>query len=248
MADTDLQVTEDNQSQDVPEWIPEKFKASPEKFAEAYTNLERELTQRGQREKELQQQIEHYEAFVAQTQAAQQTPQQTDPSVDYRILAYERAMEEGDYRTALSWQAQINQAQAEAAVQKALPQVQQQYQSTADAQYALVADHAWNNVKARYGDDLEENRNAIGEYLGKHPGLLPEDVARDPNRVASVIEDVYKIVTYGKSSSQSVDMTAAKLAAQSLPGAAGRPPSPDAQKAEWEAIKKAGQTDPGRYW
>jgi hypothetical protein len=30
---------------DCPEWVPEKFRVHPEKFAEAYTNLEREYHQ-----------------------------------------------------------------------------------------------------------------------------------------------------------------------------------------------------------
>lgn len=248
MTDTDLQVDpEDNQSPDVPEWVPEKFRANPEKFTEAYTNLERELTARSQREKELQQQVQHYETLVAQQQT--QTQPQYDPTADPLVVGYEQAMEQGDYRTALAYQAQISQALATQAVQQALPQVQKQYETTAEAQAALVADHAWNNLRARYGDALEESRDKIAEVVQAQPWLIPDEAQRDPSVAAAAIENVYKIVNPGAFvQGQSVDMTAAKLAAQSLPGAAGRPPSPDAAKAEWAEIVAAGKKEPGRYW
>lgn len=248
MTDADLQVEPgDNQEPDALDWVPEKFRANPEKFTEAYTNLERELTSRSTREKELQQQVEFYEGQLAQAQQPQRPAY--DPSADPLITGYEQAMEVGDFRTALAYQAQIMSQVADNTIQKSLPQVQEQYKSTAEAQAALVADHAWNNLRSRYGDDLEASRDRIAETIQAQPWLIPDAAQRDPSVAAAAIENVYKIVNPGAFvQGQPVDTTAAKLAAQGLPGAAGRPPSPDAQKAEWAEIVAASKKEPGRYY
>lgn len=248
MTDPDLQVDpEDNQTPEVPDWIPEKFRTAPEKFGEAYTNLERELTQRGQRERELQQQIEHYEGLLATAQ--QPAQQQYDPSADPLVVAYEAAYEQGDTRAMLALQAQLASQVANQAVQNALPQVAQQYQQSSEAQAGLVAEMAWNNLTSRYGDGLEQHRDQIYQAIQDQPWLIPDAAARDPQTAARAIENVYKMVNPAAFvTGTTPDMTAAKLAAQGLPGAAGRPPSPDAAKAEWDAIKKAAENEPGRYW
>lgn len=248
MSDSDLQVEPGDNQVERPEWLPENFKDETA-FAESYKELQRTLTTRAQREKELEQQVGHYESLLAAQQNTATPTTQYDPNADPLIVAYETAMENGDYRTALAIQAQVGQAAAQNVVQQALPQVQQQYAQSAEAQAALVADHAWNNLKGRYGDDLEQNRDKIAEVIQAQPWLIPDAAQRDPAVATSAIENVYKIVNPGAFvQGQPVDMTAAKLAAQGLPGAAGRPPSPDAQKAEWDAIRKAAQNDPGRYW
>jgi hypothetical protein len=191
--------------------------------------------------------VEFYEQRLAESQQPQRPAY--DPNADPLIAGYEQAMEVGDFRTALAIQAQIMSQVADNTIQKSLPQVQQQYQSTAKAQAALVADHAWNNLKARHGDALEQSRDAIRDTIQAQPWLIPEAAQRDPSVAAAAIENVYKIVNPGAFvQGQPVDQTAAKLAAQGLPGAAGRPPSPDAAKAEWAEIVSASKREPGRYW
>ena len=83
-----------------PDWLPEKFE-SVEAFTESYTNLERKLTEQGQEKNNLEYQLEDLYGRLQTVEAEQRKPV-FDPATDPTLLAYEQAMEQGDYRAALA--------------------------------------------------------------------------------------------------------------------------------------------------
>lgn len=83
-----------------PEWLPEKFE-SVEAFAESYSNLERKLTEVGSEKNNLEYQLEDLYGRLQTVEAEQRKPAY-DPQTDPTLLAYEQAMEQGDYRAALA--------------------------------------------------------------------------------------------------------------------------------------------------
>jgi hypothetical protein len=92
----------DTEAVEVPSWVPEKFKANPEKFGEAYQNLEREFHQTKQQVRAAQEQVEAL--IEAQSQQQQNV---TQDQVNPYYTAYEQAMEAGDYARAAAIQDEL---------------------------------------------------------------------------------------------------------------------------------------------
>lgn len=226
----------DNQ---VPEWVPEKFRSNPEKFAESYVELERRLTQEAEQRAALEQ---NYADLSGQFEAwtAQQTQAQQQTASDPYVAAYESAMETGDFKTALGIQAQLARMAAQEAVQTTLPQVQQQFQTVEDATANQVANYAASQLQAEYGAQWEEARDAMSALVQANPHLIPESAKFDVNAAKAALDNVYKLATYGKpATSPGVDTTQMKTLAQTASGQGGRVLSPDEAKAEWDAIRAA---------
>jgi hypothetical protein len=110
--------SEQNQEQPVeaerPEWLPEKFE-SAEALAKSYSELENKLREQGEEKNNLTAQLED---LYGRVQTMEQSAQQAryDPSADPTLLAYEQAMENGDYRAALAIQVGLAQKIAEQSV------------------------------------------------------------------------------------------------------------------------------------
>lgn len=227
---------------DVPAWVPEKFRANPEKFAEAYTNLEREFHARNQ-------QIKTYEDMLAQ-QAQEPEPAQPqyDPQNDPWTAAYAQALEQGDYAAALQIQDQraiaFAQNIAQTTMQKSLEQSQQSLQENA-------AKIAFGELAAKY-DDFDAYREQMSKLLEEKPWLVPPDAVYSADKLAAAVEPVYKMVRAedmeaGNSliQQQLADTRAMKLAAQTAAGASGRSPAPDDYQQRWQEIMNAPSTKLG---
>ena len=85
-----------------PEWLPEKFK-SEEDFAKSYSELENRLREQGEERNNLEAQLtDLYGRVQTMEEGAQKASY--DPSTDPTLLAYQQAMENGDYQSALAIQ------------------------------------------------------------------------------------------------------------------------------------------------
>jgi hypothetical protein len=245
LSDTDLQVAEDNQEPERPDWLPENFE-TPEALAKSYKEAQRKISEESQSRKALEQQVSQYEAMLAQ--ANERPQQQYDPNADPFVAAYETAMENGDYRSALALHAQIAEAQASKVLQQYAPQFEKQQANLQTSQAGIAADYAWQSLEAKY-PNLNEHREQIVEAIQDNPNLIPAERSTDPQYLAKTIEFVYRAVNPAAFvQGHSVDMTSAKTAAQTLPGAAGRPPAADNGEEEWKRVMAAAKTAPGEYW
>ena len=220
-----------------PEWLPEKFK-SPEDLAKSYTELERKLTEEGENRSNLEAQLgDLYEQFESSQQAAQQAQRPAyDPSTDPTLLAYEQAMENGDYRAALAIQAGLMQtivqqqtpaqpqenprdyeAWAFVAEQTAIQQV-----GGAD-EWAQYKDQVLAEAKAENFDNLSAQQ--AGQRLARIWKMAKaDDVLNNQQTVAQ---------------QQAEAERQRKLDAQSISGSGGHPPAPTKDEQTVSSIIKA---------
>lgn len=228
-----------------PSWLPENFK-DEEAFATSYKELQRKLTEESTARSALEQNYGELTAQVERIQS-QQTQQSQVGAADPYIAAYETAMENGDYKTALGIQTQLAQMAAQATVQSALPQVQQQYQTVEDATSNQIAAYAAFQLESQYGEAFmnEDTRRAMGELIAKSPHLIPEEAKFNVDVARQSLDNVFKLATFGKNTAAQTSSSATaemKTLAQTASGAGGRAVSPDEAKAEWDAIKAANPT------
>lgn len=217
---------------EVPSWVPEKFRSNPEKFGEAYANLEREFHQTRQEQKALQQQLEEL------IEAQQAPPAAAEPDTSAIYQAYEN-----DPVAATQWIAQqvaqqVLQASQRDQEQFSKPIIEQQNQLLAYTADQMVAQRVpdWADYKDRVADEIRTN-----------PDLLPEAALSSPERVAAALERVYKAVRHDDLLNQNKTLAEqqadlqrqAKMAAQTLTGPAGRPAPTDADRDWFEGVKNA---------
>lgn len=215
---------------EVPAWVPEKFKDNPEQFGVSYTNLERELNTRAQREKELQTQIAQYETMLAQQ------PEPAQQNNDQLYQAYEN-----DPVATMAW---LAQQAAEQAVKGLQPQLQQQQQPIVQAQNELLAYTVDQMVSQRI-PDWGAQKQKVADFVSARPYLLPETALTSPATTADALESAYKAMRYDELQNQSQTQAEqlaqanelAKLQAQTLTGSPGRPGPTDADKEYWESVK-----------
>lgn len=239
-----------NQADERPDWLPENFK-SPEDLAKSYAEATRKITEQGQTISAMEQNLSDFqEQFESFQQQAQQSQQQYDPSTDPFLASYEQAMETGDYRTALAYQAQLTQA----AVQQALNQFsqgqQQQNAPQIEAHYNTVAALADQALGNRY-QDWNDYKGKIAEAIQQSPHLVPDEALTSPIATAEALDRVYKQVKYddlvsgtAQQQQQAAQAAEARRLADLAPNNAGRMMSPTEQEAEWAAIKAAGSKSP----
>lgn len=219
-----------------PAWLPPNFK-SEEDFANSYKNLQDELRQRGNREREYQERLGQYEQQLA---AQQQGPSQEEYS-DQLAEAYEQnplaVMQFIAAQTAQGMMAQLQQQQQAAGV----PQLQ--------AQNELLARTADQEMASAYSD-WEEVKEAVGELLTERPYLLPDDALGSLGRTTQALDAAYKLVKADELIAQQQQFQqaginqedldrASKLRGATLSGANGRPePVSDADR-ELAGMKQA---------
>ena len=214
----------------VPEWVPEKFRTNPEKFGEAYVNLEREFHQTRQ---ELRAQQERLEELVAR----QADPQPADPAVSQDAIyeAYER-----DPVGTMAW---LAQQAAQQAVQSVTQQQQQSVQPIAETQNQLLA-YTANQIVASRVPDWGDYQQRVAEEIQRDPELFPESALASPERAAAALERVYKQVRFEEIHNQNKTLAEqqadlqrqVKLQAQTLSGVPGRPLPTDADKDYWQSV------------
>lgn len=230
----------DNQGR--PEWLPEKFK-SPEDLAKSYGELESRLGELSERAKQADALESNYVELATRLEQveAQRAQQVGNDAATPLIAEFENAMETGNYKAALSVQAQISQMAAQAAVSAALPSVEKRYQTLEESQANEIGVYASNRLEQKYGESFDQARNAMGELLQANPYLIPESAKYDPNAAVAALENVYRLATYGQAVEEKTISTndLDKQRAQTATGAGTRVLTPDEVKQEWDAIKNA---------
>lgn len=214
----------------IPEWVPEKFRSAPEKFGEAYSNLEREFHQTRQ---ELAAQREQVEQLVAQQQQTAATPPAADNDALY--AAYE-----SDPVGTMAYLAQQAAAQAVQAIQ---PQLREQQKPVQDAQNELLA-YTIDKMVAGRIPDWDDHKGKVVDFIGQRPWLLPEAVLASPQTASEALISAYKAMRYdelqNQSSTQAEQLAQAnelaKRQAQTLSGSPGRPADTDADKDYWSGV------------
>jgi hypothetical protein len=224
------------QEQEAPslDWVPEKFRANPEKFGEAYTNLENELRRRGEREREYEQRIAELETLAAEA-TPQQQGQATDPMLDQYAYELEVAREQGDVRREAQLQAWLNRHTLEQAQQAQAQAREQQMAPQMEVQNEILAVQARDSMARRY-EDWGEKEQRIAELIESDPDILPES-AQSLSAMVSALDRAYKLASYEAQAEMLAELreqgvTAAdvsrakKLSSQTLSGSTGRPGEP----------------------
>ena len=228
---------EEQPAADRPEGLPDKFE-SLEALARSYSELERKLTEQGQEKSNLEAQLED---LYERQQALEQTRSQQqayDPSTDPTLLAYEQAMETGDYRAALAIQAGLMQT----IVQQTAAQQPQQTGSAHDYDaWAYVAEQTaiqqvggpeeWAQYKDRVAEEAaQENFDGLSaQQAGNKLARLYKMVKAD-----DVVNNQQTLAEQRSEAERQ-----AKLDAQTTAGSSGRPPQPTRDEQATAAIIKA---------
>jgi hypothetical protein len=229
----------DNSEETRPEWLPENFK-EPEALVESYKEAQRKITELTNqvkvRDENTQSLAERLEQLEAQAAQSQQSQQQYD-----LYAAYDQAYEQGDTRAMLQINAQI----AAAAAQQAVQQVQPQQQGPSTGQSEIVASLAEQAVSQKY-DDWDEYKPKVLDVLRQRPGLLSDEAVSSPKGLADALDDAYRIAKFedyrsgAAQQQQAAELQRqAKLNAQTMQGAGGRPSSPDEAAQRWKEISSA---------
>lgn len=235
--------TPDNpEGADIPDFIPEKFRgdtleASAEALARSYTEAERRLTELSSQNRAMEENYQMLSQQLSEIQQAQQQPQ-IDPA-DANAQLY--AMYEND---PVGTMALLAQQAAQTTVQQTMAQQQPVTAQQAEAQAALVAQYATNELRGRYSD-FDQERERISAVIENNPRFRNDDLWGNPTTATAALDEAYKLVKAedllaGKLPAQpGYDAEAAKVAAQTATGGSPRPATPDEQAAAWERVKNA---------
>jgi hypothetical protein len=232
LADTDPTLEgADNQQPERPDWLPENFK-DPEALVGSYKELQRTLTSKSTRERDLEQQVSQYEEMLAQAQ----TTQQPQTNNDALYEAYER-----DPVATMAWLAQQAAQQAVATTQQEQTKTSQPILEQQNQLLAYAADQLVSQKLADWNDYKE----SVATEIAQNPDLLPESALTSPERAANALERVYKMVKYDGLASETQSLSErlaaeqllAKQQAQTLSGVPGRPVATDDDKDYWKSIE-----------
>lgn len=210
----------EEQVEDRPEWLPEKFK-DPSEFVTSYKSLEDELRSRGESQKELENRIQNLTTLVEGLGVQDQPQHQDTTQVNEQLLA---AYEADPIGTMVFLAGQVADQRYQAAQQQQQPHLQAQQQ----LQGELIATTAERVLEAKF-DDWKEYGPRVGEAIEKNPSLLPADALQSVDRTTSTLEAIYKQVKYDdlvakiEKGEFSGDNTKMKQQAQTTSGNTGRP-------------------------
>ena len=226
----------EEQTPERPEWLPEKFD-SVEAFAESYSNLERKLTEQGQEKNNLEYQLEDLYGRLQTVEAEQRKPA-FDPQTDPTLLAYEQAMEQGDYRAALA----ISTNVAKANLMREQQANQQNAEPPKDYEaWAFMAEQtAIQNVGSVEEWGAYKDRVAAEAASENFEGLTAQQAGQKLAKIYKYVkaEDVLNNHQTMAQRQAEADR-AAKIQAQGLTGSAGRPQEPVADEAAADRIIQA---------
>lgn len=199
-----------------PEWLPSNF-TDPADLAKSWKDTQGELTRSNQAlaaERSAREALEAQQAEAAQTQQAQ--VQQNDI-----VARIDQARENGDTQTELALIAYVaQQAAATVAPQPSGPALSPNF----------VVDYASRAVAEKH-DDWDEYKDKAAQFLAQNSFLVTDEVASDPQLLAQRLDLAYTQVkaadllngTAMVPADQAEAQRQAKLAAQTLQGANGRP-------------------------
>jgi len=226
----------EEQTPERPEWLPEKFE-SVEAFAESYSNLERKLTEQGQEKNNLEYQLEDLYGRLQTVEQEQRRPQY-DPQTDPTLLAYEQAMEQGDYRAALAISTNVAKAnlmrEQQANPQNAEPP--KDYEAWAFmAEQAAVQNIGSQEEWATYKERVAQEA-ASENFEGLSAAQAGQKLARIYKMVkAEDLLDNHQTMAQRQAEADRL----AKIQAQGLTGNSGRPTEPVPDEAAADRIIKA---------
>jgi hypothetical protein len=231
------------QEPSVPDWVPEKFRDDPSKFAKSYRDLEEELRRRGVKDRETEERMAELEAQVQQRG-------QTDPQDFWDQMAV--AYEDNPLQTVYY----LTQQAASAAVQQAFGErskgededeyVQHQlYAKAVDDGMATVFDD-WNDSAPGEEDGLKRQ---VAERISQDPSLFP-DRPVSLEQAMGRLSMIYKDIKYDQVISEQQQLRergleqkdvdrARKQQAQTLSGASGRAPEPTEAETELAEMRSA---------
>lgn len=224
----------------VPDWVPEKFRKDPTKFAESYSQMENRLRQESEGRRAL-------EARIAELEAQ---PTYADDDVIYGVPRdqVEAAMENDPLGT----QKWLAEQAASNVAQQAFSERSRLEKPGDNMQNAMFA-RAVNETMANEFDDWDELSVQVRERLVEDPSLLPESIfaTEDPLGAAKRhLSMVYKDIKYDslleeqqglrERGLQQKDIDAArKREAATLSGASGRAPEPSEAEKELAEMRAA---------
>lgn len=217
-------------------WVPEKFRSNPEKFAEAYQNLEREYHSSRQEVKGLEDSIQSLSSQFEEFTAAQNRP---DPTNVYN--QWQEQYENDPFSTTLS----LAQSIAQQTAQQILQQQQagaKEPSATPDV-VAFIADQTMGQKFEDWGSYKEK----VADLIAEDPLFQRDDLWSSPQVAQRALESAYKTVkaedvlsgAYEAVERQAADTRAMKLNAQTASGAGGRPPAEDDFQKRWQEIQNA---------
>ncbi len=178
-------------------------------------------------------------AKLEQLESAQQ--QQYDPADLEQQLVDQTGIDAETLRT-MAWVA--DQAAANR-VRQYQEYQQKEAQRNSEAQYETIANQA-DQLVAQQHDDWDNYKDKVAEAIMADPDLLPEQAIGTPSKTAIALDRVYKMVKADdvlkqvQEKGEYVDQgRQAKLNAQTLAGAAGRPGTPSDDDEWWSRVQAA---------
>lgn len=205
-----------------PEWLDQKFE-SVEAQAKAYSEAQREMSRAQERQRQSESKIEELAArFDELSSQQQQQPDQNLSNLNL-LQQYEQAVENGDYLTQFGILSYVNQQETARQIEE-LKQTYQPQSTSQDANSQMFAMMAEQQVAAKYGDEWETLKPAVGQLLSEHPHLLPdtEDLTQTVNAL-SLIADMARAQQGAQAQAQQDAGRHQKLMAQTMSGTTGRP-------------------------
>lgn len=222
-----------NPEDERPDWLPENFK-SPDDLVRSYQEAQNKIREQGTQLNALNENYTHLSQQIEEMAAAQNTPT-VDPS-DVQAQWY-TAYEQDPIGT----MAALAQQVAQQTVQQQAQQQSQQLAPLQQAQAALVAQHATNELQRRY-PDFDQERPRIAQEIDNNPLFQNEEIWNNPTTAAAALDQAYRLVKGSDLLSGNITVAGynaeqAKIAAQTATG--GNPRPEPAQPDPWEAVKNA---------
>jgi hypothetical protein len=217
-ADSPIEGSNPEPEAERPEWLPVNFN-DPADLAKSWKDGQAAKTRAEQEAASLRSQLESIEAQQFEAQQQQQSYQQQNDLV----ARLDQAREIGDTQTELALMAYV----AQQAAAQAVPQAPAQ---TLPAEF--VADYASRAVAEKY-DDWDSYKERAAQFLSQNSYLISDEVASNPQLLAQRLDLAYTQVKAADllsgaapaaaAAQQAEAQRQAKLDAQTLHGANGRP-------------------------
>lgn len=229
----------DQQQEDRPEWLPEKFK-DPQALVNSYTEMERRLTDESNSRRALE---DAFTEMSSQMEALQS--QQNQPNLQQ---AQEWVAENyGFDQQQLQLMAQL----ASNIADTKLKAYQESQKPNTNALYEASAYNAEAELRAIL-PDWNDYRDKVAETIQQFPHLVPEDHLASPVALRNDLLNVYKLVRSDdvekqatEAQQRAAEFERMKENAQTLTGGIGRPMAQSEADAEWAKVKAAGTREGG---
>lgn len=229
------------ESAERPDYLLDKFTSESEQ-ARAYAEAEKEMNRmREEMERDRNQFAQALENMQSLAEPPAPTPQQYNPEHDPLLVQYQSALDQGDARSLLAINLELQRQMTQQAIQESLREGLKEFSGKldksqeVDREVALTL--ATERVAKKY-EDWDELAPQVGSLLQQNSEWIPTQASVEGYEKA--ISQAARIVAAEKILADNQRQEAnrqAKLAAQGLTGDSSRQMTPEQQAVEWDKIK-----------